>query len=165
MLLVLVAAVLILVWPRSKVISLFVATSILIPMDQILVIAGLHFPMLRILALFGIVRLIREKLSGRGRIFSGGLNKIDLAVILLAVFTAVAGILLFQEWRAVIFQLGNIYTNFGVYFLLRFLIRSKEDVVRIVRTLACVAAVLAVVMTWEIATGHNPYALLGGARA
>jgi hypothetical protein len=165
MLLVLIVAVLILIWPRSKVIIAFVATSILIPLDQILVIGGLHFPMLRVLVLFGIVRLVREKISSKARIFSGGINKIDLAVILLVLFTAVAGILLFRESGAIIFQLGNLYTVFGIYFLLRFLIRTKEDVVCMVRTLSYVAAVVAVIMTWEIATGHNPYALLGGARA
>jgi len=165
LLLVLIVGVLILVWPRSKAIAPFIAASILIPLDQVLVVGGLHFPMLRLLALFGIVRLIREKISSRARIFSGGVNKIDLAVILFATSTALAGILLFQEVGAVIFQLGNMYTIFGIYFLLRFLVRDREDIIRVVRTLACVAAPIAVVMIWEIATGHNPYAVLGGARA
>jgi hypothetical protein len=150
--------------PRKALVA-FLAGAILIPQDHVLLIGGLHFPMLRVLVLFGIVRLVREKISSKARIFSGGTNKIDVAVVLLAVFTAVAGILLFRESGAIIFQLGNLYTVFGIYFLLRFLIRTKEDVVCMVRTLSCVAAVIAVIMTWEIATGHNPYALLGGARA
>ena len=150
--------------PRKALVA-FLAGAILIPQDHVLLIGGLHFPMLRVLVLFGIVRLVRDKISSKARIFSGGTNKIDVAVVLLAVFTAVAGILLFRESGAIIFQLGNLYTVFGIYFLLRFLIRTKEDVVCMVRTLSCVAAVIAVIMTWEIATGHNPYALLGGARA
>ncbi len=60
---------------------------------------------------------------------------------------------------------GNIYTIFGVYFLLRYLIRDERDIIRMFRTLAYVAAVVALVMTWEITTGRNPYALLEGARA
>lgn len=165
LLLVLVVGVLILIWPRGRVIAPFIAAAILIPLDQVLVVGGLHFPMLRVLALFGIARLVRDKLSSKSKIFSGGVNRIDLAVILFALFTALAGVLLFRQSGALIFQLGNIYSTFGIYFLLRFLIRTEEDIVVMVRTLAYVAAVVALVMTWEITTGHNPYALLGGARA
>jgi hypothetical protein len=165
LLLVLLAGVLILVWPRRKALAAFISGAILIPIDQVLVIGGVHFPMLRVLALFGIVRLIREKTSAKRKIFSGGINRIDLAVILLAIFIAIAGVVLFKEWGAAVYQIGNIYTVFGVYFLLRFLIRDREDIVCLVRTLACVAAFVAVVMAWEFVTGHNPYALLGGARA
>ncbi len=165
LLVVLIVGALILVWPRSKIIAPFIAASILIPIDQVVVIVGLHFSVLRILVLFGIVRLIREKIAMRSRIFSGGINKIDVVVILFPLFTAIAGVLLFRELGALIFQLGNIYTIFGVYFLLRFLIRDERDIIRMVRTLAYVSAVIAVVMIWEARTGHNPYALLGGARA
>jgi hypothetical protein len=165
LLVVLIIGVLILVWPRGKALAPFLAASILIPMDQVLVVAGIHFPMVRVLALFGIARLAWDKARSKSRIFSGGINKIDLAVILFTIVTAVAGVLLFQETGALIYQLGNMYTVFGVYFLLRYLIRNEEDVVRMARTLAYVAAFIAVVMTWEIKTGHNPYALLGGARA
>ncbi len=165
LLLVLVVGVLILVWPRSRVIAPFLAASILIPLDQVLVVGGLHFPMLRVLALFGIARLVKDKSSSKSRIFSGGMNGIDWAVILFTLATAVAGVLLFQQSAAFIFQLGNIYTAFGIYFLLRFLIRSEADIVGMVRALAYVAAAIAVIMTWETVTGHNPYAWLGGARA
>ena len=73
--------------------------------------------------------------------------------------------MLFQEFGAVVNQLGNLYTIFGAYFLLRLLIRSEEDIVRTIQTLAWIAAFVAVVMSYEQATGHNPYALLGGAEA
>jgi hypothetical protein len=165
LLVVVIAGVLIVLSPRKRALAVFVAASILIPIDQVLVIAGMHFPMLRVLVLFGIIRLLREKMVLRRQFFSGGINKIDVTVVLFAIFTAIAGILLFRESGEAIFQLGNIYTIFGVYFLLRFLLRSREDVVLMVRTLAYIAAVIAVVMTWEIVTGHNPYALLGGARS
>jgi len=165
LLIVLVVGALILFWPRAKAIAPFIAGSMLIPMDQVLLVGGMHFPMLRLLALFGIARLVRDKLSCKSRIFSGGINKIDVAMILCTLVIAVAGVLLFQQSAALIFQLGNIYTTFGIYFLLRFLIRSEEDILVMIRTLAYVAAAIALVMTLETLTGHNPYALLGGARA
>ena len=165
LLLILIVGVLILVWPRGKVIAPFIAAAILIPTDQVIVVDGLHFPMLRVLALFGIIRLVREKISSKARIFSGGINRMDLAVIFFALSTGVAGVLLFREMGALIFQLGNIYTTFGLYFLLRFLIRDKEDIVRMVGTLAWIAPVIAAAMIWEVKTGHSPFALLGGAKA
>ena len=60
--------------------------------------------------------------------FSGGVNGVDKALILLSVISALAGILLFQNTQAFIFQLGNLYTAFGAYFLLRCLVRDHEDV-------------------------------------
>jgi hypothetical protein len=162
---VLIVGVLILVGPRNKIIRAFVAAAILIPMDQVLVVFGLHFPMLRVLALFGIARLLREKLVKKRQILNGGVNKMDVAVILFAMSTAIAGVALFQEVGALIFQLGNIYTIFGIYFLLRFLLRDEQDTICMVRTLAWCAVLIAPVMTWEAVTGHNPYALLGGAQA
>jgi hypothetical protein len=165
LLLVLVVGVLVVVWPRVKTIAPFIAASVLIPIDQVLVVGGMHFPMMRVLALFGIVRLMREKFSCKTQIFSGGFNKIDFAVISGALSIAVAGVLLFREMGAFIFQVGNLYTAFGLYFLLRFMIREKEDILRMVRTLAWIAPVIAVAMLWEVQTGHSPFALLGGSRA
>jgi hypothetical protein len=99
------------------------------------------------------------------RIFSGGLKSLDAAVLLLAVFIALNGILLFQVSGAIINQVGELYTVVGVYFLLRFLIRNEEDVISAIQTLVVIAVVVASVMTYEVTTGHNPYALLGGAEA
>lgn len=165
LLFILVAGVLMCVLPRKKAMIPFLVASILIPMDQVLLIGGTHFPMLRVLVLFGAVRIFKDRNTSRYKIFSGGLNKIDVSQMLLTIFTVINGILLFQESGAVVFQLGNLYTIFGIYFLLRFLIRDDDDIVRMIRTLACIAAFIAVIMAWEIQTGHNPYAILGGARA
>jgi hypothetical protein len=165
LLFILVAGVLICVLPRKQAMVPFLVASILIPIDQVLLIGGTHFPMLRVLVLFGAVRIFKDRNTSRYRIFSGGLNKIDVSQILLTIFTAINGILLFQESGAVVFQVGNLYTIFGIYFLMRFLIRDDDDIVRMIRTLAYIAAFVAVIMAWEIHTGHNPYAILGGARA
>jgi hypothetical protein len=166
LLLVLFAGAMICFAPRTKAIVAFLMTSILIPTDQVLVLGPLHFPVLRILIIFGLGRLVWAKLSGQTEIFSGGMNKLDWAMILLAVFIAVNGILLWRHVAAAIFQLGNLYTSFGLYFLLRYLIRDEEDVQRAIRTLAYVAVLVAAIMVFEQATGRNPlYTLLGGAQS
>ena len=162
---VLVAGMLMLLLPRKFMVAPLLTAALLIPMDQVIVVGSFHFQMLRVLILFGWVRLIAAKISSRQRIFSGGINGIDWAVILWATITAVDVTLLWNDSGALINQLGTLYTVFGIYFLLRFLVRNMEDVELTLRVLACVAAVVAVVMTVEQATGRNPYAFLGGFRA
>lgn len=160
------AGVLMCVLGQKKILVPFLLTSMLIPSDQVLVIAGLHFPLLRILILFGIIRIFLIKGRGKWNVFSGGLNSIDKALMLLSVTSAVAGVLLFQNGQALIFQLGSLYNAFGVYFLLRCLIRDHEDVIRVIRVMAVIVVLLGAVMLFEQSTrGHNPYAWLGGAKA
>src|ERR1035441_145655 len=104
---ILIAGVLICVLPRSKAIIPFLAMGIPIPMDQLLVVGGIHFPMLRVLALFGFVRMSWAKLSGKDEIFSGGMNGIDKAMLVLTIFTAIDGMLLWRVSAEAIFQSGN----------------------------------------------------------
>ena len=65
---VLIAGILICCLPRDKVIIPFLAACILIPNDQVLLLGGLHFPMQRILILFGLVRIFRSP----GKTLNGG---------------------------------------------------------------------------------------------
>ena len=137
----------------------------LIPTDQVLVLGTIHFPMLRILALFGLARVTYSKVVLRSVIFSGGMNKVDIAVILLAIFTAVNSVLLWLEAGALINQIGILYTTLGVYFSLRFLVRDRADTERVMRVFAYIAVITAILMTYETITGRNPvYAYLGGVR-
>ena len=165
LLIVLIAGVVILVCPRRWALVLFLTLSLLIPADQILLIGGAHFPMLRLLALFGFARMIRESFSSKATLFSGGFTRIDLCVILYSLFVAINGIWLFKEMGAVVNQVGVLYTVFGVYFLMRSLIRDEEDIVLAIQTLVGIAVAVAATMSYEALTGHNPYAILGGADA
>jgi hypothetical protein len=162
---VLLAGILVLVWPRNKAVAAFLAAALLIPVDHVLVIGGTHFPMLRVLLLFGIARLLKDRFSSKGRVWSGGVTKMDVAFILLTVLTALNGILLFRESGAVVYQIGQLFSTFGAYLLLRSLIRNEQDVVHTIEALAWIAAVVALIMSYEIFTGHDPYALLGGSEA
>ncbi len=163
---VLIAGVLICLLPRNKVIAAFLAATILIPTDQILLVGSFHFPTYRILLVFGLARMIWTKATSKSEIFSGGMNGIDKALVFMTIFTVVDGVLLWQESGELTYQLGNLFSAFGIYFLLRFLIRDAEDIERTIRVLAYIAAVVALLMVYEQLTGKNPvYGLLGGARA
>ena len=65
-LIVVIAGVLICCLPRKKAIIPFLVVSLLLPGDQILVVAGLHFPLLRILIFFGMIRIFIIKGPGSG---------------------------------------------------------------------------------------------------
>jgi hypothetical protein len=163
---ILVAGILILLLPRRKAVFPFLLAGLLIPNDQVVVIASVHFPMLRFLLLFGLARVAWTKMSRNEEIFSGGLNLLDKAVILLGVFIVVDGTLLYQELAEAIYQIGQFFTGVGTYVVLRFLIRDEEDVKRAIRALAFVTVVVAGFMTYEALTGKNLiYATLGGQHA
>jgi hypothetical protein len=153
---------LIFVLPRKYVIPVFLAATLLIPMDQGLVIGMLHFQATRILITLGWIRLLATRLSSKGSFLPCGLTMIDKMVILYASFNALDFVLLWRELDAVINQLGLLYTILGTYFLLRYFIRNEEDVLRTIRTFAYVAVSLAVMMTSEFTTQHSAYAFLGG---
>ena len=114
---------------------------------------------------FRIRAAVRERITSKANIFSGGFNRIDLCVVLYSVLVAINGIWLFEQMGAVVNEAGALYTVFGVYFLMRLLIREEQDIVLAIQTLIGVAVVVALTMSYEVITGHNPYALLGGADA
>lgn len=163
---VILVGLLILFGSRQRALMAFLAAAVMIPMDQVLVIGGLHFPMIRVLIVFGMIRILWQKLSGKAQVFSGGMNWLDKWFLVLVVFTALNGTLLWQASGYVIYAMGNLYSAIGIYFMWRFFIRDEDDVRRTLRTLAFVVAAVAVIMVSEHMTGQNfYYKFLGGAKA
>ena len=155
---VVVAILMLLVLPRRYVIAPFLAGALLVPMDQVIVVGGLHFQMLRVMVLGGWIRVLAEKIASNEPWLRGRVNAIDKAVALGAVLTAMDTVLLWQTSSAFTNQLGMLYTTFGVYFLLRILIRDPQTVVIAIKVLAYICLFISIVMTIEQLTGHNPYA-------
>ena len=74
--------------PRNKVIVPFLLGCFTIPMQQVVVLGGLHFTVLRILIIAGLIRrAILGGTSSAGK-FPGGFNGVDRMVILWAVIAA-----------------------------------------------------------------------------
>ena len=94
----LVVAIFIFALPRKHVISALLPAAILIPMDQVIVVASLHFTMLRIVILLAWMKLIGTKSSSNLELPAGGMNAIDKAVIFYAVTSVITFSLLWQEW-------------------------------------------------------------------
>lgn len=157
----LLAAALIFTMKQKSVLLPFFTALLLIPGNQVLILGPFHFQMMRILILFGWTRMFLIKSSSHEEIFAGGMNAIDKALIYCTVISAVDFVLLFREWGALNNQLGALYTVLGLYFLFRFFIRDQEDVEHLIRGLAYIAAVIALIMVFEQVTGRTPYAFLG----
>jgi hypothetical protein len=147
---------------RKHVASVFLVATLLIPMDQVLVVGAFHFQTPRILITIGWIRLLTLKFSSRMKFLPGELTIIDKVLTLWITSNALAFVLLWREMEAVTNQLGSLYTILGTYFFLRFFIRDEEDVQRTIRTLAYVAVAIAAMMTTEFVTERSCYAFLGG---
>lgn len=152
----LVAAILILVLPRRYAVVPLLAAGVLLTQRQDIIAFGLHFPIFRILILIGWSRcLIRREF------FPSRMNSLDKVVLSWALCNAVAFSLLWGELGAVANRLGFLWTNLGAYFLLRVLIRDKAGVVRTIKVMAVIVAIIAPFMLAEHVTGHNGFSVLG----
>ncbi len=157
----LLAALLVFTRPRKQIIAPLFAAFFLLPMDQVVRLGPIHLSSLRLVILIGWIRIFATKASSPGEAIIGRANAIDKAVLLLGLTGAANFIILWREWGAVNNQLGWLYTMFGVYFLIRAVIRDHEDVERALRVLATVAVIVAALMVVEIVSGRHPYAFLG----
>jgi hypothetical protein len=157
--------ILILVLPRKQAIVPFLLCTFLIPLGQTLVLGGVHLYVLRIVILFGCARMLFAKFSSQDNLLGGGFNSVDRVFILWAVFRATAFLILFSfPSAAIVNQTAFLLDALGGYFLLRFLIQDDEDILRTIKVLTVVAAIIGVCMVNEKLRDQNIYGYLGGFR-
>src|SRR5208337_4221486 len=85
----LIAIVLILVFPRNKAITPFVLALFTIPVGQVVVLGSVHFTVLRILMLTVLVRMAAFRGSPSEGRFAGGFNTLDRVVVLWSLSTVI----------------------------------------------------------------------------
>ncbi|HEX7895702.1 MAG TPA: hypothetical protein VF447_15995 [Terriglobales bacterium] len=160
-LVILVLAVL-LMWfvPRRYMLAPFLAVAILIPLEQQVVVGGLHFMVLRIVLLFAWMRLL-VGIGEERHFLAAGFTRLDMVFAAWVISAVVTFTILWADVGALIAKLGFLYNAFGTYFLLRCLLRTREDVARMLKVLAIIFAVVAVLMTVEQLTGRNLLAIFG----
>ena len=125
-------------------------------MGQVIVVMGLHFNMIRVLALFGWARLLV-----RGEIRALKLNSIDKALLWWTLSSVVINTLLWRTSEAFTNRLGQAYNALGMYFLFRFLVRDFGDIKRAFKIAAVCIIPLAAAMVQERVTGRDPFAVFG----
>lgn len=161
-----VVIAILLMWlvPRRYMLVPFLVTVILIPMEQQVVVAGLHFMVVRILLLFAWIRVAVHLIRGE-KLLDRGLTALDKVFMWWVISSVATYTILWHDVGALILKLGFLYNALGIYFLLRHVVRGGEDVNRLIRTLAVICAVLAVLMSIEQLTGHNLLSLFGAPAA
>jgi len=153
----LIAIALILVLPRKQVITPLLLAVFTIPVGQVVVLGSLHFTVLRILILAGLVR----RASSRAK-FPGGFNPVDRVVVL---WTASALVVLSLQWmdtQALIHNFGDFLDALGGYFVVRFLIADGEAIPRTIKALAVVCVIQGTCMINEQISRLNVFGYLGG---
>ena len=127
---------------------------------QRLTLGGLDFSLARIIILFGWARLfLRRELRFPW-------TRMDTVIVIWAIWSNLAYVIErnFETW-AVIFRTGLLFDTFGMYLLFRCLIRSWNDMDRLVTSLAVLSIPVAVAFTVEHFTGRNIFSAFGGVPA
>jgi len=157
----LVAILLLWLLPRRYVVIPFLMIAFLAPFGQEVNVAGMHFYVLRIVILGGLVRLLAAKLQSKERLFQGTARSIDKLFCLWALVRATAFVLLYREGSAVANQVAFLLDSLGGYFLLRYMIQDEEDIARVAKVLGVIVAVLGVCMLTERVRGINVFGFFG----
>ena len=154
------AIILILCLPRKYVMVPALLAIFLIPKGQQIVLLGVHFNAYRVMILAGLARMA---MSGRSASLAGGFNFMDRICTTFFLCFFVTNSLLYRlQSQALVKNTGDLLDALGGYFVIRFLIRDREDIKRTIKTFAAVAIVNAACMLNEQRTGQNIFGLLGG---
>ncbi len=158
----LLAAILILVLPRKYAVAPILVVTFLTPFGQQILMGGFHLYVIRIVILSGTLRLLAVKVFTSKPLFAGGVNSLDRVFCLWAFVRGLAFIVRFRESGAVFNQMALWLDAFGVYFLMRYLLQDREDIVRAIKVFASVSAILASCMLYEFMTRINVFSYLAG---
>src|SRR5260370_8954636 len=120
-------------------------------------IGGLNFTMIRLLLLFGWLRLVP-----RGELHPLKLIPIDKVILFWVASSIVMHTLLWQSSQEFINRLSGAYSTIGTYFLFRYLLHDIDDILRVFKIVAVFLAPLAALMIVEKMTGRNIFAVFGG---
>ena len=143
--------------PRRHALTPLILTAVYVPLGERVMVGGLDFTMLRILILFGWIRLAMRGESRRPR-----WNSVDRLMLYWVVASATAYVLFRRDGDAIVSRLGFAYDAFGVYWLGRCLIRDVSDIRRLAIVFAVGMVPVAAGMFVERLTGRNVFSVLGG---
>jgi hypothetical protein len=154
----LLAVLLILLMAKKNVIVPVLLLAFLVPLGQQVIIGGVHVLALRIVILAALIRA----LIAHGQKFSGGFGAFDKVFFLWTFFHVIAFLFLFSfAPAAVVNQFGFIWDALGGYLASRFLIQDEEDILRVIKTFAYIAGILAICMLNERFRMQNIFGYLG----
>ena len=148
---------LILALPRRLVFLPFIMAACYTTLGQRVVIAGLNFDLIRILLLFGWVRLLI-----RGEIKAFVFTVIDKLIIGFVLASIITATILTPTMDTLTNRMGQAYNTILTFFLFRFLIRDMDEIIFMLKITAIVILPLALSMIIEKSTQRNIFSVLGG---
>ena len=153
--------------PRRFALSPLLIVIGLMPLGQQIVLAGLHFTLVRILLVSGIIRIFARRETA-----AIVWTKTDSLIIWWTVVTIVFGSMLFglggspaggeSIWALFVNRSGDVFNAAMGYFFVRAVVRDYADALTGIRTLAVVSVPIAILMVIEKATAHNFLSVFGG---
>jgi hypothetical protein len=153
--------------PRRFALSPLLMMIGLMPLGQQLVVAGLHFTLVRVLLVSGIVRIFVRRETSAIR-WTGT----DSLMIWWTIVTMVFGSMLFgfggspadheSIWALFVNRSGDVFNASMGYFFVRCVVRDYADILTGIKTLAIVSVPIAILMIIEKVTAHNLLSVFGG---
>ncbi|MCA9295102.1 MAG: hypothetical protein KC983_01270 [Phycisphaerales bacterium] len=151
------AGVVMLAVPRHFAIIPIILGACFIAPAQRIVVLTLDLDFIRILILFGWLRLCI-----RGELFAMRLNTLDLIVTAWCIVGSLIWMTRCASLSAAIYQFGQAFDVLAGYFLCRHLVRDWHDVVTIARAAAIISVPVAIAFLIENQTGRNVFHVFGG---
>jgi hypothetical protein len=147
----------VLLLPRRWSVLPLLIMACFVPSAQMIVIAGLHFNFLRLMVLFGVIRLIinREYINFVWK-------SLDKVIMLWTISSTLIYVIQQGSFSAFVNRLGFAFDVFGMYFLFRCLIRNWEDLSSIIFGTLLISIPIAMFFLLENRTGHNVFSIFGG---
>ena len=143
--------------PRRFAVMPLLITTCYMPMEQMLVLGGLHFQLYRILMIAGLLRV-----WARGELKGVEFGRLDKLFGFWVLVTVVVGTATQPSFDRFLNRCGEVYNAMGTFFLVRCWIRSLDDVIAVVRSSGYMIAPLALSMLIEKSTGRNVFSVFGG---
>jgi len=143
--------------PRTWAVLPMLVMACFVSSAQRFVIATLDFDFLRILVLFGALRVLVQHEAAGFR-----WCRLDTAVILWGLSSALFYTVRLGTVAAFVNRLGFCFDAIGMYLLFRCLIRSWQDLDGVVRGFLWISIPLAALFLVERATGRNMFSIFGG---
>lgn len=120
-------------------------------------VAGLNFPVIRLLLLAGVIRVLI-----RGERPVGGWIGMDKLFLLWAAWAILVSVFHERPRETLEYHLGTVYNALCFYFLIRCLCRTDEDLYKLIRIAAWILAPVAAEMVYEQLRQQNLFAVFGG---
>jgi len=152
-----VATVAIWALPRRLAAVPLLAGACYMTLGQGVEVAGLNFPIIRLLLLAGVIRVLV-----RGERPASGLIGMDKLFLLWAAWAVVASAFHERPAATLKFHLGFVYNALCIYFLIRCFCQREEEVHGLIRITAWILVPVAAEMVYEQFTGHNLFSVFGG---